>query len=113
VYKDLFVWQKAYSLGLIIYKMTKSFPKEEQFGITGQLRRSATSIDVNIAEGSSRQSQKEFKQFVSIAKGSLSEVENWILYSKDLDYISDKEFQELSKEINIIGSLLLKLYNSI
>lgn len=113
MYQDLIVWQKAYDFGLQIYKLTRNFPKSEQFGMISQLRRSSTSIAVNIAEGSSRQSQKEFRQFVSIARGSLSEVETWILFSRDLKYISEEEFNELTKQLKIIGSLLHKLYKSL
>jgi len=98
---------------LEIYKLTSNYPKEEQFGITSQLRRAATSIAVNIAEGNSRQSPKEFKQFISIAKGSLSEVETWLMFSRDLGYISNDKFLEILKMINIVGSLLQSLYKSL
>jgi len=113
MFQDLIVWQKAYQLGLEIYKLTSNYPKEEQFGITSQLRRAATSIAVNIAEGNSRQSPKEFKQFISIAKGSLSEVETWLMFSRDLGYISNDKFLEILKMINIVGSLLQSLYKSL
>jgi len=113
MFQDLIVWQKAYELGLNIYKLTRQFPKEELYGLTSQLRRSAASIAANIAEGSSRQSKKEFKQFVSISRGSLSETETWLMFSRDLNYISEAEYQQISKQINITGHLLYNLYKSL
>jgi four helix bundle protein len=113
MYQDLNAWQKAYQLGLSVYKLTSKFPKEELYGMTSQLRRSAVSISANIAEGSSRQSQKEFKQFISMARGSLAEVETWLLFSKDLNYITETEFQDISKLASTVGNLLFGLYKSL
>jgi four helix bundle protein len=112
MYRKLDVWKKAYSLGLEIYKQTNYFPKEELFGITSQIRRSATSIAVNIAEGNSRNSSKEFKQFLSIARGSAAEVETWLMFSRDLNYISQNEFIHLSKRLDEIKALLFALYKA-
>jgi four helix bundle protein len=72
-FKDLMVWQKAHVLTLAIYKLTLRFPKEEMYGLTSQLRRAAASIAANIAEGCGRRSDREFKRFLQIARGSASE----------------------------------------
>lgn len=113
MYRRLKVWEKAYSLGLSIYKITKTFPKEELYGITSQIRRSATSIAANIAEGNTRDSKKEFKQFISIARGSASETETWLMYSRDFKYITEAEYKQLSAQIDEIKALLFGLHKSI
>ena len=86
-YKDLIVWQKAIDLATWIYSLTSRFPKEELYGIVSQMRRAAVSIPSNIAEGQSRQHKSEFIQFLSIAKGSLSELETQLIISGRLKYI--------------------------
>lgn len=78
-HKDLDVWNKAMAFAEKIYHLTKNFPKEEQFGLTSQIRRSAISIASNIAEGAARNSEKEFIQFLYVAMGSLSEIETQLL----------------------------------
>ena len=83
-YKDLIVWQKAIELATWIYGLTGGFPKEEIYGITSQMRRAAVSVPSNIAEGQSRQHKNEFIQFLSIAKGSLSELETQLIISGKL-----------------------------
>ena len=112
MYRKLEVWKKAYAFGLDIYKVTSKFPKEELFGITSQLRRAGTSIAANIAEGNSITSNKEFKQFISVARGSAAEVETWLMFSKDLGYITNEEHQILSKKLDEIKALLFGLYKS-
>ena len=107
------VWQKSHTLTLLVYKATKDFPKEELFGITSQLRRSVVSIPTNIAEGCGRGSDKDFKRFVQIAMGSASESEYLILLSKDLNYISDKEFDILILEIQEIKKMLSSLISKL
>lgn len=86
-FEDLIIWQKAYKLVLEIYKLTASFPKKELYGLTQQIRRAAISIPSNIAEGYGRQFRKEYKQFLSIAYGSLCELRTQIHLSIDLKYI--------------------------
>lgn len=102
------IWQKAHTLVLEIYKITNSFPKSELYGIISQLRRAAASIPANIVEGYSRKSKKEFIQFLYQARGSLDEVIYFLILSKDLHYISDKDFEEI---INL-ASELMKMLNS-
>ena len=112
MYTDLKAWQEAYKLGLSVYKITQNYPKEENFGITAQLRRAATSIAANLAEGNTRQSSKEFKHFISISRGSLAEVETWLMFSKDLEYISNDQYAELKSQAEIVGKLLFGLHKS-
>lgn len=85
-WKDLKVWQKAHALVLDVYKVTKEFPKEEMFGLASQLRRSAASIPANIVEGQSRNTTKEYLQFLYNARGSIEETRYHLLLSKELDY---------------------------
>ena len=83
-------WKEAMSLVRTIYEVTRAFPKEELYGLTQQMRRAAVSVPSNLAEGAARTSRKEFSQFISIAKGSLSELETQLLIAADLQYI-DRE----------------------
>jgi four helix bundle protein len=84
---DLAAWQEAMSLARATYEVTRSFPKEEIYGLSAQMRRAAVSIPSNVAEGAARSSRKEFAQHLSIAKGSLSELETQLLLAADLGYI--------------------------
>jgi four helix bundle protein len=94
-FRDLNIWQKGIVLVIDVYKETQKFPREEIYGLTNQIRRAAISIPSNIAEGHIRQHRTEFKQFLSIALGSLAELETQIIISKELNYISDEAFQSL------------------
>lgn len=105
-FTDLNAWQEGHKLAMAIYKMTKDFPKEEQFGLIIQLRRAAVSITSNIAEGFSRYSYKEKSQFYSMALGSLTEIQNQLLIAKDLGYISKEAFTELAKQTVITNKLI-------
>jgi S23 ribosomal protein. len=86
-HKDLDVWKKSMEMVAYIYRLTRQFPSDEQFGLTSQIRRSAVSIPSNIAEGAARNSDKEFKQFLYIALGSASEVETQILLAEKLGFL--------------------------
>ncbi|MDD5626446.1 MAG: four helix bundle protein [Patescibacteria group bacterium] len=106
-FTDLRVWKEGHKLVLMIYKVTQKFPREEIFGLTSQLRRAAVSFTSNIAEGFSRPSYKEKMQFYCRALGSLTEVQNQLLIARDINYLSNKDFDpvatqtiELSKMIN-------------
>ena len=90
-FKDLIVWQKAYRLVLEIYKITKTFPKSETYGLTQQMRRAAISIPSNIAEEYGRKHKAEYQQFLSIAYASLLELETLYLLSLDLNYLNKNE----------------------
>lgn len=112
-YKDLIVWQKSMQLSLQVYRITKQFPREEVYGLTSQVRRAAVSIPSNIAEGQARKSTREFRQFLSIARGSLAEVETQLLIGMHLGYVGEDELQPilgLQEEINrMLNSLVSKL----
>jgi four helix bundle protein len=107
-YKELIAYQKSYELVLFIYRITGSFPKEEVYGLTSQIRRAAVSIPSNIAEGYMRGS-KEYLQFLKIALGSAAELETQLSLSKDLGYSSDNDFQE-TQALNEEVIKLLKSY---
>jgi len=112
-FKKLEVWKLSYEFGKKIYKITTNFPKEETYSITSQLRRAALSISANIAEGTGRSSDKDFSRFLYIAMGSLKECENFILMSKDFNYISQQQSTELIKEIQITGIKINNLIKTI
>ena len=90
-HKDLDVWKRSMDLVTAIYRTTRDFPKEEVYGLTNQMRRSVVSIPSNIAEGASRNSKKEFIQFLYIALGSVSELETQILIAQNLAYLQKSE----------------------
>jgi len=95
-FKDLKVWQKGHELALSIYRVTKSFPRDEMYGLTSQLRRAAASIPANIAEGCVRGSGPDFRRFLLVALGSASEVEYHILLSHELGYLDKNQYECLS-----------------
>ena len=105
--KDLVVWQKAYRLAREVYALTKDFPDEERYGLTQQMRRSAVAVPSNIAGGYGRQSSKEYRQFLSIAFGSLCELETQYLLSVDLGYTRPKEHVELL--LSEVGRMLYRM----
>jgi four helix bundle protein len=108
-FKDLKVWHKVHDLTLTIYERTRAFPKEEIYGLTSQMRRSASSIGANIAEGCGRRSDPEMKRFVQIARGSASELEYHLLLAKDLRFLSADEFNDLEAKILEIQRMLTAL----
>ena len=97
-FTDLNAWKEGHKLVLMIYNITKTFPKEEIFGLTSQIRRCAVSITSNIAEGFSRQSYKEKLQFYSISLGSTTELQNQLLIAKDINYITKEQFQDIAEQ---------------
>jgi four helix bundle protein len=105
-FTDLNVWKEGHQLVIAIYTVTKSFPKEELYSITDQMRRSAASITANVAEGFGRQTYKEKVQFYYLAKGSLSELKNSILIAKDVGYLLPKDFEKLVNQANLVDQLL-------
>ena len=105
-FQDLLVWQKSHQLTLNIYKISSSFPKEELFGLSSQIRRSASSVPSNIAEGSGRNSDAEMKRFLIISTGSCSELEYQLILSKDLGYISEAVYKELSFGVVTVRKML-------
>ena len=110
-HKDLDVWNDAMELVTNIYKLTKSFPKDELYGLTSQMRRSAVSVPSNIAEGAARKNKAEFIQFLHIALGSLSELETQLIISKNLNY--SKRINGLLSKITNIRKMTFGLIKSI
>jgi len=110
-FMDLDAWKEGHRLVILIYRITKQFPKEEIFGLTSQMRRAAVSITSNIAEGFSRQSYKEKSQFYSISQGSVTELQDQLLIAKDVEYLSDENFNntfEQSIKVHKILNGLIK-----
>ena len=112
-YKKLIAWQKADELALQVYKATEMFPREETYGVKSQLRRAALSVPTNLVEGNGRQGKREFKQYVNIALGSLSEVEYLLDFSLKLGYFSAEQHEALCSARNSVGGLLWRLHKSI
>ena len=108
-HKDLDVWKKSMGFVTRLYKVTATFPKEEIYGLTNQMRRAAISVPSNIAEGSARKSNKEFIQFLHIALGSCVEIETQLIISNNLEFMNDESFLELDKERDEIGRMLFGL----
>jgi len=112
-FSDLEVWKKAHTLDIEIYKVTKPFPKEEMFSLINQMRRASISISSNIAEGFGRSSLKEKAQFYYIASGSLTELQNQLLVSKDVQYLSLEKFDSIFPLTIEIHKMLNGLIKSI
>jgi len=111
-FRDLIAWQEGIKLVLSIYKITKQFPKEELFGLTSQMRRCAISVTSNIAEGFARRNRKEKNQFYYIALGSVTELHNQLIISKELKYISNESFLTIENSIILVHKLLNGLIKS-
>ena len=108
-HKDLDVWRKSVSLVTSIYEVTKTFPNDEIYGLTNQIRRSSVSIPSNIAEGSARQGDKEFAHFLYISLGSLSELETQLIIANSLNYLSLKDYDSVITSLEEIRRMLLGL----
>ena len=111
--EDLQVWQKAHTFTLEIYKNTAQFPSSEKYALSDQMRRAASSIGANIFEGSYRIGTNEFRYFVNIARGSAGELKYFLLLSRDLEYITDERYNDLSQEIDNICKMLYGLIKSL
>lgn len=96
-FRTLNAWKKGYELTLVIYRLSKKFPKEETYALASQLQRAAVSVPANIAEGYERNHRKEYLQYLYIAKGSLGVVETYLLLAKDLGYLSENEYTATSQ----------------
>jgi four helix bundle protein len=105
-YKELIVWQRAMDLVIDVYRTTKSFPKEETYGLVAQMRRAAVSVPSNIAEGRGRYSRKELVQFLINARGSLLELETQVEIGKVLGYLGQTERNKLMTLSSEVGKLL-------
>jgi four helix bundle protein len=107
-HENLVVWRESMALVKSVYAVTRSFPKEELFGLTSQMRRAAVSIPSNIAEGAARSSRREFAQFLNVAKGSLSELETQLLISADLGFMPRNH--DLFRLVEYVARLLTGLH---
>jgi four helix bundle protein len=106
-FKKLNVWQKAHQVAMDVYKTTGTFPKDELYGLTSQIRRAAISIPSNIAEGCGREGAVEFSRFCQIAMGSAYELEYQLLLAHDLNFLKDKDFENLNTQLNEVRKMLL------
>lgn len=111
-FTDLNAWKEAHKLVILIYQITKQFPKEELYSLVDQMRRAVISITSNIAEGFGRQTYKEKIQFYYMAQGSLTEVKNQILAAKDIGYLKKEDFDKLVSQANIAHQILQGLIAS-
>ncbi len=105
-FRDLIIWQRGINLVKDVYKETGNLPKEELYGLTNQIRRSAISIPSNIAEGHIRQHRAEFRQFLNIALGSLAELETQIIIARELNYISNEKSESLIDQMRYLGKMI-------
>ena len=112
-YKDLVAWQKSMDLVTSIYRVTSAFPKDEQFGLTSQVRRAAVSIPSNIAEGQGRLSEKEFRFFLGQARGSLMQVETQLQIAENLGYFREDNIDKLLESCAEVGRILNGLLASV
>lgn len=112
-YRDLLVWQKAHAVVLDIYRLTADFPVSERYGLTSQLRRCATSVPSNIAEGCGRGSDADFGRFVQIAMGSASELEYQLLLAHDLEYVVKHDHLAMNERVQEVKRMLSGLFKTL
>jgi len=108
-YRDLEVWRRSHALVLRIYTLTKTFPDDERFGLTSQLRRAAVSVPANIAEGSKRRTNLDYARFLNVSEASLSETDYLLLCSRDLGYLTEQDYQPAAKEADEVSRMLYAL----
>jgi len=112
-YKELQVWQKGIALTTELYKLTGKFPDSEKFGLTSQIRRAATSVPANIAEGWGRGSTKEYIQFLFVARGSLMELETHLIVAGNIEYLKQEALRQAVSQIEGIAKMLNGLISSL
>lgn len=108
-HEKLEVWETSMDLVVDIYKETDTFPKEEKFGLTSQIRKAAVSVPANIAEGAARQSKKEFAHFLSNAQGSASELSTELLIARRLNYLGEENYVTMQKKLDSVGRMIVGL----
>jgi four helix bundle protein len=111
--EDLDVFKLAHQLALKVYKITESFPESERYGLVSQMRRAATSVGSNLMEGAHRFGSKEYRYFISIARGSCGEMKYQLLLAKDLFYVTTGIFEEASEGYERVSMMLTKLHGSV
>ncbi len=112
-FRQLKVWSKAHALTLAVYAASQQFPRQELYGVTSQMRRSAASLGTNLAEACGRRSDGEFGRFVQIARGSASELEYQLLLARDLCFLSPQEYSNLSRDLLEVQRMLTTLAQSL
>lgn len=105
-FTDLNVWREGHKLVLMVYKITKEFPKTETYSLIDQMRRAVASVTANIAEGFGRQTYKEKLQFYYLSQGSLTELKNFILIARDVGYLKERGFKSLVEQSNLTHQIL-------
>jgi len=105
-FADLYAWQEGHKLVLMVYQETENFPSKEIFGLTNQMRRAAVSATSNIAEGFSRQTVKEKCQFYSVARGSVTELQNQLLIARDVGYLAKEKFNKIAEQTVLVSKLI-------
>jgi four helix bundle protein len=108
-FRKLTVWQKAHRLTLKVHEVTRKFPREELYGLTGQMRKSSSSIPTNVAESCGRGGDTEFARFLQIAMGSASELEYQLILARDLTYLDLKEYEDLDRDTGEVKRMLARL----
>ncbi|GAB6099425.1 four helix bundle protein [Halanaerocella petrolearia] len=111
--EDLDVFKKSHGLTVDLYKLTNDFPDQEKFGLVDQIRRASSSINANLMEGSHRNTDGEYKQFIGIARGSVGELKYHLLLAKDLNYITKKQYLRFKEKINDISRMLAGLIKAV
>lgn len=112
-FRDLAVWQKGIQLTVLVYQLTKSFPREEIYGLTAQMRRAAISIPSNVAEGAGRLNSPEYRQFLGVARGSNFELLTQLQISKELHFVSEGAAKEVEDMCNEVGRMIYALISGI
>jgi four helix bundle protein len=112
-FRELQIWQKAMQLTMAIFRLTRSFPREELYGLTGQLRRAAVSVPSNIAEGHGRLSNREFTQFLSIARGSICELQTQLEIARLLEFGTVKAIEEAERLSHEVGKMIFAFLGSL
>lgn len=112
-YKELKIWQKSRILVKDVYQLTNSFPKEESYGLTSQIRRAVISIPANIAEGAGRGTNKDFSHFLDISMGSLFELESLLILSIDLSYLTNNKILSLVDQITEVGKMIVSFKSNL
>lgn len=112
-FKNLKVWQNGVNIVVEIYKSTEDFPKDEMYGLTGQIKRSAVSIPSNITEGAGRNSDKDFNRFLDVALGSSFELETQLIIANKLNFLKDEDFIQLNERIDEEQKMIIGLQKSL
>ena len=112
-YRDLLVWQRAIELVVLVYRLSAEFPRNETYGLTAQIRRASVSVPSNIAEGYGRGTRKEYLQFLSIARGSLKELETQAIIAERLSYATSAQIERLLSDSERLGKMLGSLIRSL